>query len=104
MIVEFINKDLEELYEKGYSRKYKKVPKRVAEDFFPTTVLTLMNARNIQQIWSLRSLHFEKLTNTDRYSVRLDIRWRLEMKIDWTDKDCTVGIIGLTDLTKHYGD
>ncbi len=103
MTVEFINKDLQELYETGHSRKYKKVPKNIVVKF-PVIVDTLMNADCVQKLWKNKGLHFEHLSNTNRYSVRLDIRWRLEMEIDWTDKNCTVGIIGLTDLTKHYGD
>ena len=103
MIVEFINKDLQELYETGYSRKYKKVPEIIMPKLYKA-VRHFEYAETIQDIWKIGSLHFEKLVGIDRYSVRLDIRWRLEMKIDWTDKNCTVGIIGLTDLTKHYGD
>lgn len=103
MTVIFLNKDLEDLYCRRFSRKYKKVPENVVCKL-SKAVLYFESAKSIQDIWQIGSLHFEKLANTDKYSIRLDIRWRLEMKIDWTDENCTVGIIGLTDLTKHYGD
>ena len=104
MTVEFINEDLQELYETGYSKKYRDVPKNVAEKKLLFAVEVLSEAENIQSVWKNKGLRFEHLTNTDKYSMRLDIRWRLEMKIEWTNEDCTIGIIGLTDLTKHYGD
>ena len=62
----------------------------------------LKKAKNIQELWIYKSLNFERLQGTETFSVRVDIHWRLEMKIGWTDKDCTIGIIGLTDLTNHY--
>ena len=104
MTVRFLNNDLQELYETGYSRKYRNVPKNIVEKKLLFAVKMLLSADNIQDIWQNNGLRFEHLVNTDKYSLRLDIRWRLEMKIDWTNKDCTIGIIGLTDLTKHYGD
>ena len=70
---------------------------------FPFIVKTLIKADCIQELWGNKGLHFEHLTNTDVYSVRLNIVWRLEMNIKWTNDDCTVGIIGLTDLSHHYG-
>ena len=103
MTVIFLNDDLQELYETGYSRKYKKVPKTIVRDNFPTIVQYLKNAERIQDVWKRKSLNFERMVGIKNgYSVRVNITWRLEMKIEWTDKDCTIGIIGLTDLTHHY--
>ena len=101
MLVEFINKDLEELYKTGHSRKYRQVQQDTVKKM-PRVVKMLEQAERIQNLWNYKSLNFEGLQGTDRFSVRVDIRWRLEMKIEWTDKDCTIGIIGLTDLTNHY--
>ncbi len=103
MTVEFINKDIQELYETGYSKKDKNVPKNITEKMIDT-ILRLQSSTNIGDIWKQRSLRFERLQGGERYSVRLNIVWRLEMVINWIDGNCSVGIIGITELSRHYGD
>ncbi|MBQ3923330.1 MAG: type II toxin-antitoxin system RelE/ParE family toxin [Spirochaetales bacterium] len=103
MTVEFINKDLQELYETGTSRKYRNVPKNITDKMIDA-VIRLQSSPSIGDIWKQRSLRFERLQGTERYSVRLNIVWRLEMIIEWTDNNCSVGIIGITELSRHYGD
>jgi len=62
-------------------------------------------AINIYDLWKTPSLNFEKLEGFEnRYSVRLSKRWRLEVEIDWEDKEKTKGIIYIVDISKHYGD
>ena len=36
--------------------------------------------------------------------MRIDRTWRMEMEIEWTNNECTIGNIDNYDLTKHYGD
>ena len=51
------------------------------------------------------SLKFEKLSGTNnRHSARLNRQYRLEMIIDWTNEKMTVGIIGIEEMSNHYGD
>lgn len=104
MEVNFINQDLEELYRTGSSRRYRKVPPDVIRKL-PRAVDMLIQSTLITDIWNFPGYKFERLESySNRYSMRLGRTWRLEMQIDWEDKTCTVGIIGLDDLTAHYGD
>ena len=62
-------------------------------------------AVTIHDLWKSVSLNFEKLKGSkNRYSVRIDKKWRLEFEIDWQNNDQTVGVIYIEDITKHYGD
>jgi len=100
--VEFLNRHLAELYTKGRSRKYA-LEQRVIEKFV-RTVAVLEAAHDIYDLWKTASLKFERLSGKNRYSARLDIKYRLEMEIDWENEEKTIGIIGLTDISNHYGD
>ncbi len=104
MVVTFEEPALRELYETGQARKYRKVPAPVVKKL-PRAVEVLKAAKVIQDIWSFPAYKFERLQgHSNRYSMRLDRTWRLEMSILWDDETCTVGIIGLEDLSAHYGD
>lgn len=104
MKVDFLNKDLEELYTKGRSKKYKDVPLNIAQKMVKA-VEVLKSSSSIQEIWKFPAYKFEKLQGNDRYSMRMNIVWRLELTVKWIDeKKVHVEIINLEDLTKHYGD
>ena len=104
MEVDFLNKDLEELYTKGRSKKYKDVPLNIAQKIVKA-VEVLKTSSSIQEIWKFPAYKFEKLQGNDRYSMRMNIVWRLELTVKWIDeKKVHVEIINLEDLTKHYGD
>jgi len=98
----FNSKKIEDLYVTGKSTKLK-LDKKVVYSFFEVVAI-LEAAINIYDLWKQPSLNFEKLINTEnRYSVRLDRKWRLELTIDWQDEKMIVGIIGIEDITNHYG-
>ena len=102
MEVDFLNKDLEELYTKGRSKKYKDVPLNIAQKMVKA-VEVLKTSSSIQEIWKFPAYKFEKLQGNDRYSMRMNIVWRLELTVKWIDeKKVHVEIINLEDLTKHY--
>lgn len=62
-------------------------------------------AIDIYDLWKTASLNFEKLEGSQsRYSVRLSKKWRLEMEIDWENKEKTKGTICIVEISKHYGD
>lgn len=104
MEIDFVNKDLEELYTKGRSKKYKDVPLNIAQKMVKA-VEVLKSSSSIQEIWKFPAYKFEKLQGNDRYSMRMNIVWRLELTVKWIDeKKVHVEIINLEDLTKHYGD
>jgi len=101
MEVIFTNKNLEDLYTLGKSRAYRNVPSNIAKKLVKAYEV-LVCSETIQDVWKFPAYRFEHLCN-DKYSMRLDIVWRLEMEISWTNHDCTIGIIGLKDLSYHYG-
>lgn len=104
MEIDFVNKDLEELYTKGRSKKYKEVPLNIVQKMV-RAVEVLKSASSIQEIWKFPAYKFEKLQSNDRYSMGMNIVWRLELTVKWIDeKKVHVEIINLEDLTKHYGD
>ena len=104
MEVDFLNKDSEELYTKGRSKKYKDVPLNIAQKMVKA-VEVLKTSSSIQDIRKFPAYKFEKLQGNDRYSMRMNIVWRLELTVKWIDeKKVHVEIINLEDLTKHYGD
>lgn len=104
MKVDFQKKDLEELYTKGRSKRYKDVPLNIAQKLVKA-VEVLKSSSSIQEIWKFPAYKFEKLQGNDRYSMRMNIVWRLELTVKWIDeKKVHVEIINLEDLTKHYGD
>lgn len=103
MEIAFPNKKLLRLYETGSGRPLR-LEQRLIDSFFEVVAI-LEAARDIHDLWRRPSLNFEKLQGIkDRYSVRLDRKWRLEMSIEWTDEAMTVGIIGLEEISNHYGD
>ena len=104
MKVGFSNKGLEELYIKGRSKKYKDVPLNIAQKMVKA-VEVLKSSSSIQEIWKFPAYKFEKLQGNERYSMRMNIVWRLELTVKWIDeKKVHIEIINLEDLTKHYGD
>jgi len=102
LTIEFKNKQLLTLYKKGKSKKYT-LNKAVLNNFFSVVVI-LESAKDIYDLWNLPSLNFEKMQGfKSRYSVRLNKKYRLEMTIEWTNEELTIGIIGLEDISNHYG-
>lgn len=101
MEVLITRKELIKLYETGHSNKYK-LPENVT-DKYVATILKIQAAKDIYDLWKDKSLNFEKLKGTtNNYSIRLTIQWRLEMEIEWEDNNKTIGIITITEISKHY--
>ena len=99
MHVEIINKDLLKLYETGKSNKYR-LPSQIVDKY-------IMRVAQIQAAMSIRDLtrrpiNFEKYKN--HYSVRLDNKFRLELNVEWTNEEKTIGSFFIYELNNHYGD
>ena len=104
MELEFDNRNLLEFYTEGQSRKYKGLSSQVLKKFV-MCIDTLRAANNIYDLWKSKSLRFEKLQGfKDRFSVRLDRKWRLEFTIDFEDVQKTRGTVFIKELSSHYGD
>jgi len=97
----FRNKELEKLYVTGKSKKLK-LPNDIIEKFF-ARLQQIDAANDIYDLWNDKGLNFEKLTNTENsYSMRLKIKYRLEMDIDWTNNELNIGDFIITDISNHY--
>ncbi|MDQ1086776.1 type II toxin-antitoxin system RelE/ParE family toxin [Siphonobacter sp. SORGH_AS_1065] len=81
---------------KGKPKYNKDVIKR-----FLIVVQMMKNAENSAQLRAFKGLNFEKLKNSDRYSVRINLKYRLEFRIE---NDELSEIILVEDLSNHYGD
>lgn len=102
MEIVFNNKKLETLYTTGKSSKYKLKPRIITS--FIEVVAILESSKDIHDLWRIPGLNFERLQGfKNRYSARISGKWRLEMTIDWQNDEMTVGIIGLEEITNHYG-
>lgn len=100
METEFANKKLEKLFEAGSHPKYKIEP-QVLESFIEVVII-LDAAKDIYDLWQLPSLKFKKYKKG--YSLRVSGKWRLEIDIDWENKEKTTGTIQIKELSNHYGD
>ena len=99
----FGDKEMEKLYTTGRSRKYK-LPVAVAKKFV-MRVHQIEAATNIYDLWHSASLHFKKLKgHKNRWSVRIDKKWRLEFEMEWLDEEKTRARVYLVEITAHYGD
>jgi toxin HigB-1 len=103
LIVHIKNKELIKLYESGISGKLR-FPAVVTDKFF-ATIQKIESAVNIYDLWKDASLRFEKLKGfKNRYSMRLTIKYRVEMEINWMDPDQTTGEFIILEISSHYGD
>ena len=63
------------------------------------------SANDIYDLWNTASLKFEKLKGYEnRYAIRLNIKYRLELEVEWENKEKTKGIVYILEISKHYGD
>lgn len=97
------DKELEKLYETGFSKKLR-LPNPVIEKFF-STIQKIESAITIQDLRADNGLRFEKLRGTqNRYSMRLTNKYILETDIFWDDDNQTIGKFYLKTISNHYGD
>ncbi|MEA3347589.1 MAG: type II toxin-antitoxin system RelE/ParE family toxin [Pseudomonadota bacterium] len=98
----FANKHLEDLYTKGSSKKFKFMDKKLCEKF----VERIGRIESAETIYDLReppSMEFEALQGYEnRFSIRMNIKHRLEFEIDFEDEDKTFGFVTVVTVSKHY--
>lgn len=103
MEVEIDDKELEQLYTTGKSRKLR-LPQQVIDKFF-ATIQKIESAISIHDLWADKGLNFKRLKGYEnRHSMRLSGKYRLEMSITWTDENQTIGKFYLLTISNHYGD
>jgi toxin HigB-1 len=97
----FANKELEKLYTEGRSKKYK-LPANLVKKYF-LRLQSIEAAENIYDFWRNPALNFEKLKGADTiFSMRLDIKWRLILMLDFQDEAKTIAHVSIEDVTNHY--
>lgn len=103
MEFELQNRHLVELYEKGRSKKYRLQP-GVLKKFF-MRIQQIEAAQTIYDFWRTPSMNFEKLQgHENRYSMRIEDKFRLELEIEWKNEEKTIGKVLILDISCHYGD
>ncbi|MDO4511958.1 MAG: type II toxin-antitoxin system RelE/ParE family toxin [Bacteroidales bacterium] len=105
MIVEFEKKYLEELYAQGKSsdKKHRFQPQVV--NGYLKCVRVLMTASRMEDLFTFRSLRYEKLIGDKKglSSLRINDQYRLEFReIADTENSSHIVICSLVDITNHY--
>jgi len=102
MDFDFKDKELIALYTKGRSRKYKFINAKMLDNFLDC-IQGIEAVDSIQEWWSLPGLNFEKLAGyKNRFSMRIDGKYRLEFSIDFEDEKKTRGFVTVLTISKHY--
>lgn len=96
------NKKLTRVYESGKPTKKYRLSQDIIDKFL-MRVDALEAAVTIHDLWQHPALNFEKLQGYEnRFSLRLNRQYRLEIEIEWINEENTIGKIELLDITKHY--
>jgi len=95
--VEFVN-ELRTLYETGEAPGCK-ISHHIV-DKFVRAIGSLEAACTLEDIRTNRGYNFEQVG--DVYSMRLNRQWRLELTIDWADKQHSRETVYPQHLSKHY--
>jgi plasmid maintenance system killer protein len=97
----FADKELEKLYTEGRSRKYR-LPNNLVKKYI-MRVNGIKAAETIHDFWHDPALNFERLQGHDNiFSMRINIKWRLILSIDFQDKEKTYGIVSIEEVNNHY--
>jgi toxin HigB-1 len=104
MIVKIEDPSLGELV--GETKVYGKLP-YPAEVIkaFKKRVFEIKNARNTQDLRNIKSLHFEKLKEKKyegKYSIRLNIAYRMIFRIENLEGNERVEVICIEEINNHY--
>lgn len=97
----FDNRDLEKLYTEGKSKKYR-LSEDITDKFF-ARIQQIEAAKDIYDLWNDKGLNFEKLQGFEsRFSMRLKLKYRMEMIVEWQNNEKTIGEFIIIDITNHY--
>ena len=95
----FKDKDLKLLYiEEKNSHSY---PESVVKAFF-YCMFVIDNAKDLRDLYALKSLHFEKLSGNrkDQHSIRLNAKYRLTLLIENDEAGKLLLILEIVDYHK----
>ncbi len=100
MEVDIEDKEILKLYETGKSNKIR-LPKNLLDKFF-LRINLILAAKDIYDLWNDPAAKFEKLSGNNRFSIRLNIKYRIEMEVNWNNDEKTVGVFKIVDINTHY--
>jgi proteic killer suppression protein len=104
MIVTFEEIYLKELFEKGKTsdKKHRFQPDIVKR--YKDRVVYLMKATSKEELYPIKSLHFEALTGRKKgmYSVRVNMQYRIEFTLDECIEHPILTICNIVELSNHY--
>ncbi len=95
----FLSQKLTELYENGRTKSYP-IQSKIYEKFI-ARIEALEAHPNVA---ALRRHPFHFKEYGEHFSMRLDEKYRLEMRVEWLDDERTVGKFYIFELSNHYGD
>jgi len=99
MRITFDNPELAELLNNANART--KLPLQLVA-VYRRVVGVIIQARNENDLRMIGGMHFEKLKGgSNRYSVRLNRKFRLEMSMEAADGG---NILHICEISNHYGD
>jgi proteic killer suppression protein len=104
MEIAFEEEYLRELYEVGKTtnKKYRFQPDIVKR--YQARIETLESAENVEKLYAIRSLHYEKLKGDKKglESVRVNNQYRIEFKTTKVVSETVVTVCNIIDLSNHY--
>ena len=100
MEVEIYDKELLKLYSTGRTKKIK-IPENIKKKFL-MRINIIQAAANIYDLWEDKAAKFKEIKGENKYSMRLNRKYRLEMEVIWEDENKTVGTFIITKISKHY--
>ncbi len=74
------------------------------EQAFIKRIIQIEQAQNTNNLRSLKSLHFEKLSGNleGKYSIRVNLAFRIVFRIEKDGNDTRIEIICIEELNNHY--
>lgn len=100
MEISFAKIELEKLYLRGKSSKYK-IDNRILKKFF-LKMKVITSAQDIMDLRIPPSNHFEKLSGNNRYSIRVNMQYRLEFEIVICEDNNKLNRVIIIELSNHY--
>jgi plasmid maintenance system killer protein len=102
MKCDLAGKHLRDLYTKGGSKKFKFMNRKLCLKFVER-VGRIEAAETIYDLREPPSMEFEALEGyPNRFSIRLDIKHRIEFEIEFEDEKKTFGAVTVITVSKHY--
>ena len=103
MVGAFEKEYLRDLYEAGKSDKKHRLQPDIVKRY-KRSVDYLKQARNIEELFLLPSLHYEVLKedNAGVSSIRVNDQYRIEFTVEQVSEPIVVTICNIIELSNHY--